>query len=65
MAHQMLLIEEIERAGAALLCVNSPREETAEGRMLFGMKGLFAEYERTKIQARTRRGKERRSGEGI
>lgn len=64
LTHQMLLIEEFQRARVDILFVNSPREDTPEGRMLFGMKGLFAEYERAKIQERTRRGKERRAKEG-
>lgn len=64
LAHLMLLTEEFEQRRADLVFVNAPREETPEGRMLFGMRGLFAEYERTKIAERTRRGKERRAREG-
>ncbi len=64
LGHLMLLSEEFERQRVALIFVNSPREDTPEGRMLFGMKGLFAEFERTKIMERTRRGKERRAREG-
>ncbi len=64
LAHTMLLVEEFERARAGVLFVNAPREDTPEGKMLFGMKALFAEYERTKIMERTRRGKERRAKEG-
>jgi site-specific DNA recombinase len=64
LAHTMLLMEEFEHSRAGILFVNSPREDTPEGKMLFGMKSLFAEYERTKIMERTRRGKERRAREG-
>ncbi|MEO8289139.1 MAG: recombinase family protein [Chloroflexota bacterium] len=64
MPHTMLLMEEFERSRAGILFVNAPREDTPEGKMLFGMKSLFAEYERTKIMERTRRGKERRAREG-
>ena len=64
MAHTMLLCDEFERTEAPVLFVNAPREDTPEGRMLFGMRSLFAEYERTKILERTRRGKERRVREG-
>lgn len=64
LAHLYLLSEEFERAGVQLLFVNVPRDSTPEGQMLFGMRGLFAEYERAKIKERTRRGKDRRAREG-
>lgn len=64
LAHLMLLAEEFERRRVELLVVNAPRENTPEGNMLFQMKGLFAEYERSKIMERTRRGKEKRAREG-
>jgi site-specific DNA recombinase len=64
MAHTMMLMDEFERNKAGVLFVNAPREDTPEGSMLFGMKALFAEYERSKIMERTRRGKERRIREG-
>ena len=64
LGHLMLLTEEFDTRRASVAFVNAPREDTPEGRMLFGMKGLFAEYERTKIMERTRRGKERRVKEG-
>ncbi len=64
MTHTMMLMDEFERNRAGILFVNAPKEDTPEGNMLFGMKTLFAEYERTKILERTRRGKERRAREG-
>jgi site-specific DNA recombinase len=64
MAHTMMLMEEFERNKVEVLFVNAPREDTPEGEMLFGMRALFAQYERTKIAERTRRGKERRLREG-
>lgn len=36
---------------------NHPVDDSPEGKMLLGMQGLFAEYERAKILERTRRGK--------
>jgi site-specific DNA recombinase len=59
MGHLMLLSDELERHRCQLIFINAPREDTPEGRVLFGMRGLFAEYERAKIMERTRRGKER------
>ncbi len=64
MAHMMLLVDELERYKAGILFVNAPREDTPEGKMLFGIRSLFAEYEREKIRERTRRGKQRRIEEG-
>jgi site-specific DNA recombinase len=64
MAHTMILMEEFERNKAGVLFVNAPCEDTPEGEMLFGMWALFAQYERTKIIERTRRGRERRVNEG-
>src|SRR5512143_1766471 len=60
----MLLVEEFEQHRVELVFVNAPREDTPEGRMLFGLKGLFSEYERAKILERTRRGKEKRVRDG-
>jgi site-specific DNA recombinase len=64
MAHTLMLLEEFERNRAEVLFVNAPREDTPEGQMLFGMRSLFAQYEREKIRERTRRGKERRIRDG-
>ncbi len=64
LAHLMLLTEEFEKRHIALLFVNTPREDTPEGKMLFSMRGIFAEYERAKIMERSRRGKEARVKEG-
>lgn len=64
MAHMMLLMEDFERNKSEVIFVNAPREDTPEGEMLFGMRALFAQYERTKIMERSRRGKERRAKEG-
>jgi site-specific DNA recombinase len=62
--HMWMLMDEFERKGVQLLFVNVPREDTPEGRMLFGMRSLFAEYEREKTRERTRLGSHRRAKEG-
>ena len=64
MAHLMLLTEELENHHVALHFVNSPTEDTPEGKMLFGIRGVFAEYEHAKIVERTRRGREQRVKSG-
>ncbi len=63
-AHLMVLASEFDRAGVELAFVTESMEKSPEGRMLFGMKGLFAEYERTKIVERTMRGKMQKAREG-
>lgn len=57
LSHQLLLTEEIERSGAALCFVSDEYKTTPEGRMMYQMQGVFAEYEREKIKERTMRGK--------
>ena len=62
--YQGLVLEEMDKAGVKVEFLNHPFDDTAEGRMLLGMQGLFAEYERAKILERTRRGKLQRAREG-
>jgi site-specific DNA recombinase len=47
--HLMILANEFEKAGCELQFVTHQVGKTPEDRMLFGMKGLFGEYEREKI----------------
>src|SRR2546428_3822638 len=54
---QELLIEELKKRGAHIIFLNRPLADTPEDKMLQGMQGLFAEYEKTKIVERFRRGK--------
>jgi site-specific DNA recombinase len=62
--YQGLVLEEIEKAKLQVEFVNYPVDDSPESRMLLGMQGLFAEYERAKIIDRTRRGKLQRAREG-
>jgi len=55
LAYQLLLIEEIERAGVAVEYVTTPRAATPDGQLLEHVKGVIAEYERAKIKERTGR----------
>lgn len=55
--HQQVLLEEFERRGVPLVFVQRPLSDRPEDRMLAQMQGIFAEYERTKIVERTRRGR--------
>ncbi|MHB1006506.1 MAG: recombinase family protein [Chloroflexota bacterium] len=55
--HLGLLMEEMERSGVKVEFLNHPVDDSPEGKMLLGMQGLFAEYERAKIAERARRGR--------
>ena len=56
-ARLMLLVEEFQEHGCTVIFLRGAVDDTPEGKMLLGMQGLFADYERTKIAERTRRGK--------
>ena len=56
LSHQLLITEEIEKAGAALQFVSTDYKQTPEGQLFFQMQGAFSEYEREKIRERTMRG---------
>jgi len=61
LVHLMVLADEFERQGVQLHFVTQSMGQSPEDKMLFGMKGLFAEYERTKLLERTTRGKLRKA----
>ncbi|HEX8808422.1 MAG TPA: recombinase family protein, partial [Xanthobacteraceae bacterium] len=56
-AHQVLLIEEFRRAGAEVVFLNRMIGNTAEDNLLLQVQGIIAEYERSKILERVRRGR--------
>lgn len=64
-AHQAIILEEFEQEGIKVIFLNRPIAETPEDKMLLGMQGLFAEYEKEKIKERTRRGKLHKAKEGF
>jgi site-specific DNA recombinase len=55
--HQLLLLEECERAEGALLVASGPIDTSPEGALLLYVKGAMGEYERAKILERTCRGR--------
>ena len=63
-AHQILLIEELARAGVETLFVRAPRGSTPENELLLQFQGMIAEYERAQILERSRRGKRHRARQG-
>ena len=56
-AYQVIVFEELQRAGCEVVFLNHSFGETPEERMLLQMQGVFAEYERALIKERTRRGR--------
>jgi site-specific DNA recombinase len=56
-AHQVLLIEEFQRAGAEVVFLNRAIGGTPEDDLLLQVQGVIAEYERAKIVERVRRGR--------
>jgi site-specific DNA recombinase len=64
-AHQAVLVEEFERAGVAVVFLNRPIGQTPEDTLLLQLQGMFAEYERTRIVERGRRGKRHLAQAGV
>jgi len=56
-AYQVLLVEELRRAGVTVIFLNHPGGQSAEDDLLLQVQGMIAEYERAKILERSRRGK--------
>lgn len=56
-AHQVLLLEELLRAGVEGIFLNREVGQTPEDQLLLQVQGMIAEYERAKILERSRRGK--------
>src|SRR5882724_10686533 len=56
-AHQIVLIEEFHRGGAEVVFLNRAIGDTAEDHLLLQVQSVIAEYERTKILERVRRGR--------
>src|SRR6266566_183609 len=52
-AHQILLIEELTRAGVETLFVRAPRGSSPEDELLVQFQGMIAEYERAQILERS------------
>jgi len=56
-AYQVLLVDELQRAGVELVFLNRALGQTPEDDLLLQVQGMVAEYERAKILERSRRGK--------
>lgn len=63
-SYQELVMDELKEAGIEIIFVTTPAPKNSEDKILHGVKGLFAEYERAKISERFRLGKLRKAKEG-
>jgi site-specific DNA recombinase len=63
-AYQVLLLEELTRAGVEVLFLTRPLDQTPEDQLLLQVQGVIAEYERAKFLERSRRGKRPAALEG-
>lgn len=64
LAHQLILTEELERAGVRLEFIDFTWQDTPEGRLFYSIRGAVAEYEREKIRDRMTRGKLQKAKQG-
>ncbi|WP_194726320.1 recombinase family protein [Noviherbaspirillum malthae] len=63
-AYQVLLIDELQRAGVEVIFLNHSIGKTPEDELLLQVQGMMAEYERAKILERSRRGKRHKAQTG-
>jgi site-specific DNA recombinase len=65
LVHQQVLLDELARRGVSVIFLDQPPiGDTAEEQLYLHIRGAFAEYERTLISERMRRGKEHRLRQG-
>ncbi len=63
-SYQELILDELREGGITVLFVTTPPPTNSIEKILYGVQGLFAEYERAKIAERFRLGKIRKAREG-
>lgn len=63
-SYQELVMDELRDAGIEVIFMTVPAPKNSEEKILHGVRGLFAEYERAKIAERFRLGKLRKVKEG-
>ncbi|MDD4601721.1 hypothetical protein SDC9_06199 [bioreactor metagenome] len=64
LTNQLILADEIEKAGTRLTFVTGDYDCSPEGRLFFSMKGAIAAYEKAKIRERTCRGRRAKATKG-
>jgi site-specific DNA recombinase len=61
---QLVVTEQIERAGTRLEFVNFEYRTTPEGQLFYALRGAISQYEKAKIRERTMRGKRQKARTG-
>jgi site-specific DNA recombinase len=64
LTNQLIIADEIEKAGAKITFVTGDYDCSPEGRLFFSMKGAIAAYEKSKIRERTSRGRRAKAMKG-
>jgi site-specific DNA recombinase len=64
LAHQLIVTEEFERAGAELVFVSVSFEQSPEGKLFYSIRGAISDYEKEKIKERSLRGKRGKAAKG-
>jgi site-specific DNA recombinase len=64
-AYQVLLVDELRRCGVEVVFLNRQIGTSPEDDLLLQVQGMVAEYERAKIQERSRRGKRHAASRGL
>lgn len=64
LSNQLVLADEIEKAGCHLTFVTGDYDCSPEGRLFFSMKGAVSAYEKAKIRERTYRGRRTKAAKG-
>ena len=63
-AYQVMLVDELQRAGVTLVFLNREISQSPEDELLLQMQGMIAEYERAQMLERSRRGKRHKAQRG-
>jgi site-specific DNA recombinase len=63
--HQVLLLEELQRFGCEVIFLDRPMSQDPHDQLLLQIRGAVAEYERTLIAERMRRGRQRKLQAGL
>ena len=63
-AYQVMLVDELQRAGATLVFLDREIGQSPEDELLLQMQGMIAEYERAQMLERSRRGKRHKAQRG-
>jgi site-specific DNA recombinase len=63
--HQVLLLEEVEKDGCQVQFLDRPMSRDAHDQLLLQIRGAVAEYERSLITERMRRGRQRKLQAGL